>query len=209
VATDFEERLTKALKARPGRETTIEGTRDAAVLIPIVAEPEPTLIFTLRTDTLPSHKGQISFPGGRIDPGDESPVAAALRESHEEIALDPNAVRVLGTLDDIETFVSDYVVTPVIGWIDTQPELKPNPAEVAQVLHIPLSGLTEETRTEPGFNHEGRFLPTEAWVHEGNVIWGVTARILRLFLWRLADAGLADPPADTASPWPSTSPPQQ
>ena len=207
MASDFEDRLTKVLRARPGRETTVEGTRDAAVLIPVVAGPDPTLILTLRTDTLPSHSGQISFPGGRVDPDDESPVAAALREANEEISLDPGAVRILGTLDDIETFVSGYVVTPVIGWIDEAPELEPNPAEVAQVLHVPISALTEETRSEPGTSLDGRRLPTEAWVHEGNVIWGVTARILRLFLWRLADAGLADPPGETASPWPSTSPP--
>jgi 8-oxo-dGTP pyrophosphatase MutT (NUDIX family) len=205
--SDFAERLEKVLKERPGVPTTVEGTRDAAVLIPIVASPEPTLIFTQRTENLPSHSGQISFPGGRIDETDASPQAAALREAEEEIALDPSSVRILGSMDDIETFVSGYVVTPVIGWIEKPPSLTPNPAEVAAVLEVPLSELTEEIRAEPGFRHRDRTFPTEAWIWRDNVIWGVTARIIRLFLYRLAEAGLADAPGETASPWPETSPP--
>ena len=202
--SDFVDRLGKALEDRPGIPTTVEGTTDAAVLIPIVG-PEPTLIFTVRTENLRSHSGQISFPGGRVDPGDASPESAALREAREEIGLKEDSVRLLGNLDDIETFVSGYVVTPVVGWIEEPLPLTPNPAEVAAVLEVPLSELTEEIRTEPGFDHGGRTLPTEAWVWRENVIWGVTARILRLFLYRLADAGLADAPGDTVSPWPEPS----
>jgi 8-oxo-dGTP pyrophosphatase MutT (NUDIX family) len=201
----FVERLEKVLRERPGMPTTVEGTTDAAVLIPIVASPEPTLIFTVRTENLRSHSGQISFPGGRIDAADASPEAAALREAREEIGLPEDSVRLLGNLDDIETFVSDYVVTPVIGWIDRPVPLAPNPGEVATVLEVPLSELTEDIRREPGFDHGGRTLPTEAWVWRENLIWGVTARILRLFLYRLAEAGLAAAPGDTVSPWPETS----
>jgi 8-oxo-dGTP pyrophosphatase MutT (NUDIX family) len=203
--SEFVERLEKELTERPGVPITVEGTTDAAVLIPIVATKEPTLIFTVRTEHLRSHSGQISFPGGRIDPGDASPEAAALRETREEIALPETSVRLLGNLDDIETFVSGYVVTPVVGWIEEPVTLTPNPAEVAAVLEVPLSELTDETRREPGFDHGGRTLPTEAWVWRENIIWGVTARIVRLFLYRLADAGLAQAPGDTVSPWPETS----
>jgi 8-oxo-dGTP pyrophosphatase MutT (NUDIX family) len=202
----FEERLERALRAREPRHVQIEDAKDAAVLIPIVAEPEPTVIFTVRTDTLPSHKGQISFPGGSIDPTDASALDAALREAHEEIGLDPASVRVLGELDTNPTFVSGYVVTPFVGWLDEPPKLEPNPGEVAEILHVPLAELVDDIRKEPGFEHEGRPYPTEAWVWHDHVIWGVTARIVRLFLERVAEAGLIEPPGPTKSwtGWPLT-----
>lgn len=203
---DFERRLRAILDSRRPQHVKIKEAKDASVLIPIVAQPVPTLIFTVRTDTLPSHKGQISFPGGRIDPEDESPRAAALRETQEEIGLPPNYVRVLGELDSMPTFVSGYVIHPFIGWLEEEPELKPNPAEVAEILHVPITDLAEDIRREPGFAHGGRTYPTEAWVWKGHVIWGVTARIIREFLGLLASADLVDPPGDTESwsAWPLT-----
>ena len=184
----------------------LEDQKHAAVLIPIVAVPEPTLIFTVRSENLPSHKGQISFPGGSLDE-DESAKDAALREACEEIGLDPDLVRVVGELDSFPTFVSGYVVTPFVGWIDEAPELKRNPGEVAEILHVPISHLAEEIRYEPGFEHEGRTYPTEAWIWEGHVIWGVAARIIRQFLERLAEAELTERPGRTESwtAWPISS----
>ena len=205
MTDSFKEALKADLQARPGRHLTDDGARDAAVLIPIIGGANPSLIFTVRTDTLPSHKGQISFPGGSIDPGDESSEAAALREAHEEIGLDPNSVEVLGRLGSMHTFVSGYVVTPVIGWIEEQPELKPSEAEVARILQIPLADLAEEIRSEPGFEHRGRTFPTEAWIWDDQVIWGVTARIVRTFLERLAEIGLGEAPGETSTPWPEIS----
>jgi 8-oxo-dGTP pyrophosphatase MutT (NUDIX family) len=197
----FEERLSAALQGREPKLWAEAGVRDAAVLIPLVGTPEPTLVFTVRTDTLPSHKGQISFPGGSIDPEDASPEAAALREAHEELGLDPRVVRLLGRLDSVPTFVSGYVIHPFVGWMDELPELTPNSAEVASVMQVPLADLSDEIRSEPGAAHRGRTYPTEAWVWKDNVIWGATARIIRLFLERLASAGLAAAPA-TAASWP-------
>jgi 8-oxo-dGTP pyrophosphatase MutT (NUDIX family) len=199
----FDLRLREALAARAPERVSIRGARDAAVLIPIVNANEPTLIFTVRTDTLPSHKGQISFPGGSIDPSDDSPVSAALREAHEELGLDPGVVTVLGELDSIPTFVSGYVIFPIVGWIDSPPVLRPNPAEVAEVLKVPVGGLVEDIRAAPGFAHDGRTFPTEAWIYDGHVIWGATARIVRILLYRLADAGLAERPGGSPE-WPST-----
>jgi 8-oxo-dGTP pyrophosphatase MutT (NUDIX family) len=198
-------RLQEVLAARPAGTITVPGARAAAVLIPIVGRPEPSLVLTVRTDTLPSHRGQISFPGGSIDASDASPAAAALREAREEIGLDERAVRVLGELDTVETFVSGYVVTPVVGWLDEPPDLAPNPAEVARVIQVPIARLGDDVHAEPGFAFEGRTYPTEAWIVQGDVIWGVTARILRSLLHRLADAGLAARPPDTATPWPERS----
>lgn len=196
---DFKNRLEKALATRSPARVSLDDARDAAVLIPIVATPEPTLIFTVRTETLSSHKGQISFPGGSIDEGDTDEIAAALREAQEEIGLDPTAVEVLGELDAFPTFVTGFVVTPVIGWLESEPVLEPNPEEVAAVLHVPLVQLNEEIRSEPGFLHRDRSYPTEAWVWNDNVIWGVTARIIRSFLDVVAAAGLAHPPGETTS----------
>lgn len=199
MSEDFREKLRKALASRTPRRLSQEGARDASVLIPIVAVPEPTLIFTIRTETLSSHKGQIAFPGGAADPGDPSSIATALRETQEEIGLDPGRVDVLGELDTFPTFVSGYVVTPVVGWLDHAPMLVPNPAEVASILHVPLRELSEDIRSEAGFSHLEKTYPTEAWVWQDNVIWGVTARIVRSFLWTLSRAGLADPPPETTS----------
>ncbi len=205
MASDFEQRLTQALAARRPARPHVPDARAAAVLVPVISGPEPSLILTLRTNTVSSHRGQISFPGGSLDPG-ESPTAAALREAHEEIGLDPARVRVLGELDTTPTFVSGFVITPVVGWLDRRPDLTPNSAEVARIIEIPIAALSEEIRVEPGFLHRHRSYPTEAWIYEGHVVWGVTARLVRLFLGALAGAGLARAPAPTASPRPDDPP---
>ena len=205
MSESFERRLRAALNVRPPRHERQRGSRDAAVLIPIVGIKEPTLVFTVRTETLSSHKGQISFPGGSTDPGDVNATHAALREAHEEIALDPDSVTVVGELDTFPTYVTGYNVTPVVGFVTSRPELVPNPAEVAEVLWVPLSELDDTIRSEPGFLHRGRTYPTEAWVWNDHVIWGVTARIIRLLLHRLADAGLVASPGP--DPWLAWQPP--
>ena len=201
VIGDFEHSLAHALSARAPRRSEASEGRAAAVLIPVLDGAEPALLLTLRTETVSTHKGQISFPGGSLEPG-ECPEKAALREAHEEIGLDPSQVRVLGQLDQTPTFVSGYVITPFVGWVSAQPVLEPNPSEVAALIVAPIAKLTEEIRVEPGFVHDGFNYPTEAWIYEGHIIWGVTARLLRMFLGLLAGAGLAAAPGETASPWP-------
>jgi 8-oxo-dGTP pyrophosphatase MutT (NUDIX family) len=198
---DFHDRLSRILTARTPRRVSLDDARDAAVLVPVVASPTPALIFTVRTESLPSHKGQISFPGGSIDP-DESPVEAALREANEEIGIEPNAVEVLGELDSMPTFVSGYIIVPVIGWLAEMPALVPNPAEVAEVFAVPIAELVDDIRAQPGFTHRGQTYPTEAWLWDDHVIWGVTARLLRTFLDLLASAGLAKAPGPEPE-WPS------
>lgn len=204
VSEELEKRLTEALRARQPRRVELDDARAAAVLIPVVGGNDPSLIFTVRTETLPSHKGQISFPGGSIDTGDPSAEVAALREAEEEIGLQTADVKVIGELDSVPTFVSGYVISPFVGWIERTPELRPNPAEVAEVLHVPLAELVDDIRREPGFMHANRVYPTEAWIWQDHVIWGVTARLLRMFLRALARAGIVEPPGRTSSwtAWP-------
>jgi 8-oxo-dGTP pyrophosphatase MutT (NUDIX family) len=197
---DFERRLRLVLEDRAPALVRVPGERDAAVLIPFVGGEEPNLIFTVRSEDLPSHQGQISFPGGSTDNG-ETNVDAALREAHEELGIEPDLVRVLGALDSVPTFVSGFVIHPVVGWMDELPELTPNPGEVAEVLEVPVGELVEEVRVEPGFVHGGVTFPTEAWIWRDHIIWGATARVLRLLLSRLADAGLADRPGGSGQ-WP-------
>lgn len=198
----FKHTLAEALSVRRSRTYDVEG-RDAAVLVPFVAG-DPSLILTVRSETLPTHQGQISFPGGSIDETDANVESAALREAQEEIGLDPARVEILGNLDATPTFVTGFVVTPVVGWLDEVPDLRPNPAEVSEVLTVPLHELTEEIRAEPGFVHGGRSFPTEAWIWNDHVIWGFTARILRELLQLLAGVGLVKEPGATASwtAWP-------
>jgi 8-oxo-dGTP pyrophosphatase MutT (NUDIX family) len=203
--SDLEQRLRDALGASPPKRHAQSGARNAAVLIPVVGRDEPELIFTVRTDTLSSHKGQISFPGGSIDPTDVSAQHTALRETNEEIGIEPASVVIVGELDTFPTYVTGYNVTPVVGFIEQRPEVVPNPAEVAEVLWVPLSALDDTIRSEPGFIHGGSTYPTEAWVWNDHVIWGVTARIIRLFLGRLATAGLVDSPGP--DPWLHWQPP--
>ena len=199
--TDFRARLEAALTAHEPQRAGIAGARPAAVLIPVVADPEPTAIFTVRTDTVRSHKGQISFPGGSKDEKDLSLVHTALRETEEEIGLGAAKVEVIGELDTFPTFVSGYVVTPFVGYLEERPELHPNPAEVASILEVPLAQMNNEIRRDPGFSHREKTYPTEAWIWEGHVIWGVTARIVREFLSVLGEAGLVEPPAGDMSFW--------
>ena len=201
MSEDFRRRLTAALSSHQPQRLGIEAARPAAVLIPVVAGPEPTAIFTVRTDTVRSHKGQISFPGGSKDPSDDSLLHTALRESQEEIGLDPAEVKVVGELDTFPTFVSGYVVTPFVGLLSKRPELHPNPAEVASILEVPLEQMNNEIRRDPGFTHGDRTYPTEAWIWEGHVIWGVTARIVREFLSVLGEAGLVEAPTGDMSFW--------
>jgi 8-oxo-dGTP pyrophosphatase MutT (NUDIX family) len=195
----FEHDLRAALAAHRPTRVSVPDARAAAVLIPVIGGDDPSVLFTVRTETVSSHKGQISFPGGSIDPVDASPRAAALRETHEEIGLDPADVDVIGELDTTPTFVSGFVISPFVGLLRAAPRLTPNPDEVAEVLQVPLADLNDEIRAEPGFAHAGRTYPTEAWIWRDYVIWGVTARLIRLFLGVLAGAGLVAAPSETRS----------
>nr|WP_244301431.1 CoA pyrophosphatase [Stappia sp. P2PMeth1] len=155
--------------------------RDAAVLIPVVDRPAgASVILTQRTDHLTSHAGQISLPGGKIDPEDEGPVAAALREAREEIGLSPRAVQPVGVLPTYLTG-SGYRVAPVIGLVSPRARIVANPDEVADVFEVPLRFLMDDAnhrRQSRIFAGKPRYF--YAMPYGERYIWGVTAGILRL-----------------------------
>jgi 8-oxo-dGTP pyrophosphatase MutT (NUDIX family) len=151
----------------------------AAVLVPIIMEAAPRILLTRRADHLRSHGGQVSFPGGRIDPEDASPEAAALREAWEEVALDPAAVELIGRLPIHETGTG-FLVTPVVGLVRPGVVLRPAAEEVAAILSLPLGILLdpEQPRRSRIRLKGGEWREFWVWPHDDHHIWGATAAIL-------------------------------
>ena len=153
--------------------------RPAAVLVPIVLrEPEPTLLLTRRTDHLHHHPGQVSFPGGRVEAQDTSPIETALRETEEEISLARHHVELLGCLPQYRTGTG-FDVTPVVGLVTPPFELSPDAFEVAEVFEVPLSFLLDEA------NHQlhrvevrGKLREYYAMPYGDYFIWGATAGMI-------------------------------
>jgi len=154
------------------------GITPAAVLVAVVDRAEPSVILTLRPETMRKHPGQISFPGGRIDPGDDGPVAAALREAEEEIGLPPSAVEVIG-LADVYRTVTGFEVTPVVGIVPPDLPLLPHPGEVAALFEAPLHYLLDPAhQRERSAIWRGRERHYYEIDYEGRRIWGATAAMI-------------------------------
>jgi len=181
--TDLE--LTRKLATHTPRELAINGfTRSAVLLTVLRGRDEDQLLFTRRTTTVEHHKGQISFPGGRLDEG-ETLQECALRETNEEVGIDPRDIRLVGRLDDTWT-PTRYVMTPFVGLAPYPYSFTVNPGEIDEILVFPLRRLMHPDCYE---ENEMSYLGRTAMVpffHLGEtIIWGATARILKQFL-RLA-----------------------
>jgi 8-oxo-dGTP pyrophosphatase MutT (NUDIX family) len=155
----------------------------AAVLLPIVDRGEPMILFTKRTERVGHHKGQISFPGGVVDPTDASLLDAALRECEEEIALPRAAVEPLGALDDTETVATSFVITPFVGLVREPVAWQPDGDEIERVIEVPFTALVADGsfRIEMT-NRNGVERPVYYFDYQGDTIWGATARILVHYL---------------------------
>jgi 8-oxo-dGTP pyrophosphatase MutT (NUDIX family) len=155
-----------------------EGT-PAAVIVPLLDLSSPSLLFTVRSDQVRDHKGEISFPGGVRHPEDADLLATALRETEEELGIDPAAFDVLGPLPPTHTVVSGYVIQPFVGLLERRPSLAPSPVEIAEVLELDIDRLAAAERE------------VESWFDytvDGHTVWGATGRIVHAFLdvWKRA-----------------------
>jgi 8-oxo-dGTP pyrophosphatase MutT (NUDIX family) len=168
--------LRSRLDADP-RPTLPANTGLAGVLVPMIDGRPPGIVFTRRTEHLSRHAGEISFPGGLRHDEDADLRATALRETHEELGLDPTGVDVLGALPPVHTFVSAILIVPFVGAIAERPSFAPNEAEIAEVLEFGLADLdAAESLVE--YPADGRVYRGYAYAMEGATIWGATARIL-------------------------------
>ncbi len=158
----------------------------AAVLVPVIMRRDRlTIMLTHRGSALRAHSGQISFPGGKVDPGDPSLWATALREAQEEIGLDARFVELLGYSDPYRS-TSGYLVTPVVGLVREGFRLSVNPFEVAEIFEVPVAFLMNPENHEVQVRRwQGRLRQYYAMPYEKHYIWGVTAGMLRHLYERL------------------------
>lgn len=165
--------------------------KSAAVLVPLIhRDGALEVLYTRRSDRLASHSGQVAFPGGRFDRRDENLLAAALRETHEEVGIAPSHVRVLGTFPGRRTNATDIAVTPFVGLIEGDPVLTPDPKEVAEIFHVPLAALSDPRyRGSYRWKRPGQTRASEfpAILYEGQVIWGLTFALTLTFLDHIHD----------------------
>jgi 8-oxo-dGTP pyrophosphatase MutT (NUDIX family) len=146
-------------------------------------EAGPHLLLTKRTESVPTHKGQISFPGGGFEEADGDFRTTALREAEEEIGLHPQDVEILGTLDDTVTASTRHVVRPFVGVVPFPYPYHLDPFEIERLIHLPMRALFSGAPfREETWERDGRKFPVYFYEHEGQTIWGLTARILKQFV---------------------------
>jgi 8-oxo-dGTP pyrophosphatase MutT (NUDIX family) len=174
------ERIRASLRRTPPELSASEsGLRPAAVLLPIVERAEPYALFTRRTDDLPSHAGQICFPGGRYHPDDDTLIRTALREMEEEIGLPHQDVDVAGFLDSYETLNTGFAILPVVGFLRDDFTLVVNPREVAEVFEAPLSYILDpKNHAIKSVERGGVMREFYAIDYAGHTIWGATAAMI-------------------------------
>ena len=175
----LDEFVTRFMLQQPAPPRPLRNVRQAAVLLPVVCHPEPTLLLTRRADTLRKHAGQVAFPGGSADPDDASLIATALREAHEEVGIPPASVRVLGMLGPVESSTG-FQVTPVVGLIPPDTRLVPNTEEVADIFEMPLQEALRLSRYTP-LEIERRGIRHRIYLswYQHQFVWGMTAGIIR------------------------------
>lgn len=164
--------------------------RAAAVLLLLYPGADGlSFVLTRRSDNVSTHKGQVSLPGGAVDPDDGSTADAALREACEELSLCEDDVRLLGALTPLYVIVSDFEIQPVVGVLPARPTFVPNPAEVAEVIEVPLATLLDDrVKVSEAWEVQGMALDVPFYRVGEHAVWGATAIILSEFEARLRAA---------------------
>jgi len=169
------------------REALANKSNAAAVLMPLFERNGGLhVVYIRRSDHVASHRGQVAFPGGRVDPMDATLLDAALREAHEEVGIDPSTVEMVGAFPTMQTTTSGIVVAPFVGVIPSEAPLKPQLSEVAEIFDVPLTALRDpkfrgdyEWKSDGPASRSSKF---PAILYGGQVIWGLTLRITLSFL---------------------------
>lgn len=173
---------------RPPEGGPYRPSKTAAVLVPFLDNAEMELVLTRRADHLPTHPGQVSFPGGAAEENDDSAVQTALREAHEEIGLPPSVVRPIGFLDRMDT-ISDYRVLPVVALVDSPVHWILDEREVAQVFTVPASVVLDRRNYAARTVHRnGQSYTIWSLPWQGQDIWGATAAMLMNLVTRMEKA---------------------
>lgn len=181
--------LRERLDSPPPRHLMVDDKREAAVLVPLFVDAgELWTILTLRADDLPHHRGQVAFPGGQLEPG-ENPWQAALRESHEEIGIERSTVLDLGRLDELQTSTGFHIM-PCVAALPRPASFILRRAEVAEVFSVPLSALANPQMVEDRLvKIEGHERRLRIFHVGGRIVWGLTARIVMNLLDRVGLGG--------------------
>ena len=165
-----------------GPDPAIPAGTPSAVMVPIVASDDPTLLLTVRSLHVRDHKGEISFPGGVRHPDDPDLLATALRETEEELGIDRSAFEVIGALPPTHTVVSGYVIVPYVGVLAERPSMTPSPVEIAEVLELEIARLRRVEEEAGGEDPTGELRTWFNYTLDGRTVWGATGRIVHSFL---------------------------
>lgn len=180
---DLPQKIKDLLNSRRLKSISNNGRyKESAVLVPIrLDQSGAKIVFTQRTNELPHHRGQISFPGGKVDPIDKNLEETVFREVEEEIGIKRHAIQLLGRLDDELTIASNFLIHPFVGFL-MEAHYRPNQEEVQRIIEVPLLFLLNQEPSERDIEYEGGMIRSSCYIHEGTIIWGATFRILNKFL---------------------------